>query len=179
MVKSKKVKKKSIKKDKNAKKIEIAEKNESGASIDDAFTDDSDVVYAPTKPRKEMKLGLSNKEIENELDGAEEEAEEIGEKINGEGEIGQREVTFKTSKPIAKIKKGDKIKIDGLEYEVDSHYILIDHGSTKEMAIEIFNPKTDKDFQLRYFDDQVESTLDLYELQEILYVKKPFMKIEW
>lgn len=171
------VKFKKVKKELNKKKKKV--KEESGASVDDAFADDSDVVYAPTKPRKEKKKGLNSKEIEEELDMAEEEAEEIGENVNGEGEIGQKEITFKTSKPISKVKKGEKIKIDEVEFEVDSHYVLIDHGTTKEMVIEIFNPKTDKDFQLRYFDDQVESTLDLYELQEILYVKKPFKKIEW
>jgi len=32
---------------------------------------------------------------------------------------------------------GDKIKVDGIEFEVDAHYVLIDHGKTKEMTIEI------------------------------------------
>jgi hypothetical protein len=89
------------------------------------------------------------------------------------------DIAVKASKPIAKIKKGDKVKIDGKEYEVDAHYVLIDHGSTKEMTIEIFDPKADRDYQLRYFDDQPNSTLEFYELQEIIYVKKPFKKIEW
>ncbi len=86
---------------------------------------------------------------------------------------------IKASKPISQIKKSDKIKIDGKEYEVDAHYVLINHGTTKEMAIELFEPKADKDYQLRYFNDQVETTLDFYELDEILYNKKPFKKIEW
>jgi hypothetical protein len=55
----------------------------------------------------------------------------------------------------------------------------MDHGTCKEMAIEIFDPKADKDYQLRYFNDQMETTLDFYELDEILYNKKPFKKIEW
>ena len=55
---------------------------------------------------------------------------------------------------------------------------MIDHGTTKEMAIELFD-KNDKDYQLRYFNDQMESTMELYELQEIMFIKKPFNKIEW
>jgi len=170
--------KKSIKK-KNKKTKESKDDNESGASLDDAFADDDDVEYAKAKPRKERKKGLSDDEIEEELEEAEEEEEKISTAMNGKEDPAEREITFKTSKPITKVKKGDKIKVDGIEYEVDEHYVLIDHGTTKEMAIEIFNPKTDKDFQLRYFSDQVESTIDFYELQEILYVKKPFKKVEW
>ena len=88
-------------------------------------------------------------------------------------------VVVRASKPVSKVKKGDKVKVDGKELEVDSHYILIDHGTTKEMTIELFDPKTDKDYQLRYFDDQVEATIEFYELQEILYIKKPIIKVEW
>lgn len=172
--------KKIVKKTAKPKKEEVAEEEEGGVSLDDAFGDDSDVEYAKPKPKKEKKKkGMSQEEMDEELDEAEEEAEEIGEKVSGEAEVGEREITFKTSKPISKVKKGDKIKIDGIEYEVDEHYVLIDHNSTKEMAIELFNPKTDKDYQLRYFDDQAESTLDFYELAEILYLKRPFKKIEW
>ena len=86
---------------------------------------------------------------------------------------------IKGSKPISQLKKGDKIKIDGNEYEVDAHYVLIDHGKTKEMTIELFDKKTDKDYQLRYFSDQVETSLEFYALEEIVYVRKPFQKIEW
>ena len=81
-------------------------------------------------------------------------------------------------KQAKELKKGDKIKIDDKELEVDAHYDLIDHGAVKEMAIEIFD-KEDKDYQLRYFDDQVKETLDLYELHDIMYLKKQFKKIEW
>jgi len=86
---------------------------------------------------------------------------------------------IKKSKPIKEIKKGDKIKIDGKQLEVDAHYIMLDHGSTKEMIIELFDEKTDKDFQLRYFDDQVETSLEFYELKEILYEKQEIEKVEW
>jgi len=156
--------------------------SEGGMSLDDAFGDDEGVEYAPSKPRKEKKKkkdeeGEDEEGIdENELEGELEEAEETEGKM---GESGERNITVKASKLIAKIKKGDKIKIDGKEYEVDQHYVLMDHKTTKEMAIEIFDPKTDKDYQLRYFSDQANETLDLYELQEIIFVKKAFKKIEW
>ena len=87
--------------------------------------------------------------------------------------------TIKGSKPVSQIKKGDKIKVDTLTLEVDAHYVLIDHGSTKEMVIECFNPKTDKDYQIRYFSDQTETSIEAYELQEIVYSKLKVKKIEW
>lgn len=89
-------------------------------------------------------------------------------------------VKIKDSKPIAEIKKGDKIKVDGKNLEVDAHYVMIDHGSTKEMIIELFDSKTDKDYQLRYFDDQVESSMEFYELKEILYERVDDVKeVAW
>lgn len=112
--------------------------------------------------------GLSEKEIERELDIIEKEIDDAG----------RGSVKIKASKPISEIKKGDKIKIDGKTYEVDSHYVLIDHGSTKEMAIEIFD-ENDKDYQLRYFNDQINESLELYELQEIIYIKIKMSEIEW
>lgn len=157
------------------------EESEGGMSLDDAFGDDEGVEYAESKPRKEKKKKSEEDEgdeqlAEDELDEELQEAEDAEAKM-GSGE--KRNITVKASKPIAKIKKGDKIKIDGREYEVDQHYVLMDHKTTKEMAIEIFDPKTDKDYQLRYFNDQANETLDLYELQEILFVKKAFSRIEW
>ena len=87
---------------------------------------------------------------------------------------------IKASKPISKLGKGDKVHIDGQVYEVDAHYVLIEHSNNKEMAIELFDPKTDVDFQLRYFDDQAEETLEFYELVKgVMYGKKAFEKIEW
>jgi hypothetical protein len=88
-------------------------------------------------------------------------------------------VKLKESKPIAEIKKGDKVKVDGLVLEVDTHYVMIDHGNTKEMAIELFDPKTDKDYQIRYFNDRVEDSIGFYVLEEIVYNKKEVEKIEW
>ncbi len=153
-------------KEKKSKKI----KN-SGMDLDDAFGDDEGVEYAKAKPGKVKKKGMSEDELEEQI-------QEI-EKKSGVNEIEKRDITFNASKPIAKIKKGDKIKVDGKEYEVDAHYVMIDHKTTKEMALEFFDSKTDKDYQLRYFSDQVESTMELYELQEILYTKKAFSKVEW
>ena len=88
-------------------------------------------------------------------------------------------VVVKKSKPIDKIAKGDKIKVDSLKLEVDAHIVLIDHGKNKEMAIELFDPKTDKDYQLRYFSDRVEESLDFFELKEIVYSRVEIKKVEW
>jgi len=137
-----------------------------GMSLDDAFADDEDVTYREPKPKK-----IKKKE--------EEEDEEESEKVSLDLNPIEKKIQIKASKPIAQIKKGDKIKVDGKELEVDAHYVLIDHKTTKEMAVELFDPKTDQDFQLRYFDDQADRTLDFYELDEIIYNKKPFSKIEW
>jgi hypothetical protein len=137
-------------------------------------------LNSESKERKEKQKGFSEKQIEKMVDDAVEMIEEMQNGAKGEEGIDGREpVEIKASRPIAQIKKGDKIKIDEKEYEVDAHYVLIDHGNTKEMALEIFDPQTDKDYQLRYFNDQLETTLELYELEEIMYFKKPFRKIEW
>jgi hypothetical protein len=169
------VAKKKEKKGKKA-KDEEGDEHSGGASLDDAFADDEDVEYAPSKPRKEKKKKSKEDELEEELEEAEKDVEGI-EKAESKG-VEQGPITIKSSKPITKIKKGDRIKVDGKEYTVDQHYVLIDHGSTKEMAIEIYD-KDDKDYQIRYFSDQVESTLEFYELQEIMFIKKAVKKIEW
>ena len=177
--------------------------DEGGVSLDDAFGDDEDVEYAPSKPRKEKKnkedfekpqSPLSNR-FENprrtsKLEGysklskgmSEEELEEEIEEIETGNGVRPNEpkapVSINASRPITSIKKGDRVQIDGKEYLVDAHDVLIDHGSTKEMAIELYDG-ADKDYQLRYFNDQVENTLELYELQEILYVRKQVKMISW
>lgn len=85
------------------------------------------------------------------------------------------------SKPIGNLKKGDRISVDGHALEVDDHYVFIKHKDTTEMILELFNPKTDKEYQLRYFDDQVESSMEFYYLQgEFQYIKADNVKeIEW
>ncbi len=86
---------------------------------------------------------------------------------------------IKQSKPIEKLKKGDKVKVNGKVLEVDAHYVFEDYKTTKEMLIELFDPKTDKDYQLRYFDDQVNETLKFYELKEIVYEEADIEGVEW
>jgi len=86
----------------------------------------------------------------------------------------------KQSKPIAQLKKGDKVWIHGKEMIVDAHYLFMDHKTTKEMIIEVYNPENDKDYQVRYFDDQVETSIEVYELEnDFQYVKKEPKSIAW
>ena len=162
MVKANKKAKKKVEKE------EDEESDEGGASLDDAFADDEDVEYAESKPQK------IKKKDEDDFDEDMEETAttvDIREKSN---------VIIKASKPVEEIKRGDKIKVDGHEFEVDGHYVLMNHGSTKEMAIDIFDKKADRDFQLRYFSDQVETSLEFYELQgEIMYIRRSCVKVEW
>lgn len=178
----KKGEKKAEKKARKAVKKEAKEEEEGGVTLDDAFADDEDVEYGESKPRKQKKKkgdeGEDEAELEADLDEAEKEMGEIIKIENGGQDLEAKNVSIKASKPITSLKKGDKIKIDGKDYEVDAHYVMIDHGKTKEMALEIFDSK-DEDYQLRYFLDQVETSLELYELQEILYVKKQINNVEW
>lgn len=89
-------------------------------------------------------------------------------------------VELKMSKPVDKIKKGDKIKVEGHELVVDEHYVFIEHKDTTEMIIELFNPKNDKEYQIRYFSDQVETSIEFYFLQgEFQYTRVDVKKIEW
>ena len=165
-----KTKKKEVKK----KKDEEESEDEGGMSLDDAFGGDDDVEYAPNKPKKEKRK--TGEDLDDELDDAEDEIEEFEGKING-GEV-QGSVVIKASKPISKVKKNDRVKVDGNEYIVDAHIMLIDHGSTKEMALELYD-ENDKDCQLRYFDDQAEATMEFYELQDIMYIKRVIKSVEW
>jgi len=91
-------------------------------------------------------------------------------------------VKVKASKPISELKRGDRVKVDGKELEIDAHYVFDEYKGTKEMLIELFDPKSnedDGDFQIRYFDDQVETSLKLYELKTILYEEVEIKGIEW
>lgn len=85
----------------------------------------------------------------------------------------------KQSKLLTAVKKGDFVNVNGKKLEVDAHYVFEDYKTTKEMLIELFDSKTDKDYQLRYFDDQVKETLKFYELKEIVYEEVEIDKIEW
>jgi hypothetical protein len=86
----------------------------------------------------------------------------------------------KQSKPLTKIKKDDKIWIHGKEMIVDEHYLFMDHKTTKEMIIEVFNPENDKEYQVRYFDDQIETSIEVFELvEDFEYVRREPKTIEW
>lgn len=122
--------------------------------------------------------GATGEELEEDIGDVEEEVKKLKDALFWEGNVGSG-IIIKGSKHISALKKGDKVKVDGKEYEVDAHYVLIDHGKTKEMTIEIFDPKTDKDFQLRYFSDQVETSMEFYALEEIVYVRRAVQKVEW
>lgn len=122
--------------------------------------------------------GETEEELNIDIGNAEEDVKKLKHVLLGDEDVGNR-VVIKGSKPVSSLKKGDKIKVDGKEYEIDAHYVLMDHGKTKEMTIEIFDPKTDKDFQLRYFSDQVETSIEFYELAEIVYVRRTMQKVEW
>lgn len=168
--------KKVVGKEPRKENLEEKEDSEGGMDLKDAFADDEDVEYGKSKTKKIKTKKLSEKEIAEDIEEAEEELEEMQTVMNHGEE--KREISIKASKPVSKIKKGDKIWVDDNEFEVDSHYMLMDHDNTKEMTIELFD-KNDKDYQLRYFSDQVENTIEFYELQEIMYFKKPIQKVEW
>jgi hypothetical protein len=86
----------------------------------------------------------------------------------------------KQSKDISKLKKGDKLFINGKEMKVDSQYVFMDHGNMKEMIIEFFNEEKGREYQLRYFDDQVDTSIEVYELQgEFQYVRREPKTIAW
>ena len=92
-------------------------------------------------------------------------------------------VKVKASRDISKVVKGDKIKIDKKEYEVDAHYVMMEHSQNKEMIIEVFDPKSKKEGegegQLRYFNDQVESTMKFFEMKGIMYEEQEVKSVEW
>jgi len=134
------------------------EHKDEGVSLDDAFADDEDVVYAESKPK------AKKKEKEEKVEAISDERKKI-----------------KSSKPIDKITKGDKIKVDNRELEVDAVIVLMDHKVTKEIAVECFDPKADKDYQVRYFTGRLDvSDPEFYELvNDFMYVKRNYEKIEW
>ena len=86
----------------------------------------------------------------------------------------------KQSKDLGKLKEGDKFFINGKEMKVDKQFLFQDHGNTKEMIIEIFNPANDREYQVRYFDDQVESSIEIYELVgDFEYVRREPKSVGW
>jgi len=86
----------------------------------------------------------------------------------------------KQSKAIDKLKEGDKLWINGKEMKIDKQYLLQNHGKMKEMIIEFFNPENEREYQIRYFDDQIESSLEVYELvDEFQYTRREPKTVAW
>ncbi len=86
----------------------------------------------------------------------------------------------KQSKVIGALVEGDKVWINGKEMVVDKQYLLQDHGDMKEMIVEVFNPENEREYQIRYFDDQVENSIEVFELQEdFQYVRREPKTIRW
>lgn len=86
----------------------------------------------------------------------------------------------KQSKPISKLKKGDSLFIQGKKMIIESHFTFIDHKTTKEMIIECYNPENEREYQVRYFDDQVDTSIEVYELaNDFQYVKREPASISW
>jgi hypothetical protein len=86
----------------------------------------------------------------------------------------------KKSKPLIKLKEGDKISVNGKEMIVDKQYLFIDHGITKEMIIEFYNKESEREYQMRYFEDQQDSSIEIYELQgDFQYTKREPKTLAW
>jgi len=86
----------------------------------------------------------------------------------------------KKSKALTKLEEGDKFFINGKEMKVDKQFLFQDHGKMKEMVIEMFNPENEREYQVRYFDDQIESSIEVYELvEDFEYVKREPKTISW
>lgn len=86
----------------------------------------------------------------------------------------------KQSKPISELKEGDKLWINDVEMIIDNHFLFVDHGNTKEMIIEFYNPEKEREYQLRYFDDQVETSIEVFELlEDFQYFKREPKSISW
>jgi hypothetical protein len=86
----------------------------------------------------------------------------------------------KQSKPLPELKKGDFIFIQGKKMEIEAHYLFMEHKTTKEMIIECYNPENEREYQVRYFDDQVETSIEVYELvNDFQYIKREPTSISW
>ena len=76
--------------------------------------------------------------------------------------------------------EGDKIFINGKEMVVDKQFVFQEHKNMKEMIIEIYNPTNEREYQIRYFDDQIDSSLEVYELQgDLQYIRREPKTISW
>ena len=86
----------------------------------------------------------------------------------------------KKSKLIGDLKEGDSFFINGKEMKVDKQYLFMAHRDTNEMIIEVYNPENEREYQVRYFDDQVDTSIEVYELQgDFQYVKREPKTVAW
>lgn len=86
----------------------------------------------------------------------------------------------KQSKSIGELGEGDSFFINGKEMKVDKQYVFMEHKDTNEMIIEVFNPENEREYQVRYFDDQVDSSIEVYELlNDFQYVKREPKTVAW
>jgi hypothetical protein len=86
----------------------------------------------------------------------------------------------KQSKPLCELKKGDSFFINGKEMKVDSQFVFQEHKDTNEMIIEVYNPENEREYQVRYFDDQVESSIEVFELVgDFEYVRREPKVVSW
>ncbi len=86
----------------------------------------------------------------------------------------------KQSKALPEVCEGDSFFINGSEMKVDKQYLFLNHGNTKEMIIEVFNPKNEREYQIRYFDDQIESSIEIYELVgDFQYLRREAKSVAW
>ena len=86
----------------------------------------------------------------------------------------------KQSKAIGDLKEGDKVWINGSEMIVDKQYLFMKHKDTNEIIIECYNSENEREYQIRYFDDQIESSIEVYELQgDFQYVRREPRTIAW
>lgn len=86
----------------------------------------------------------------------------------------------KQGKPITKLEEGNKLWINGKEMTVDKQYLFMNHKDSKEMIIEVYNPENKREYQVRYFDDQVETSIEVYELVgDFQYVRREPKTIRW
>jgi len=87
----------------------------------------------------------------------------------------------KQSKALVELKEGDPFFINGSEMKVDKQFLFQDHGEMKEWIIEMYNvAKPEREYQVRYFDDQIESSIEVYELiGDFEYVRREPKKVSW
>lgn len=86
----------------------------------------------------------------------------------------------KKSKSLKELKNGDKIFVNEKEMIVDTNFVFMKHPNTTEMVIEFYNPENEREYQLRYFDDQEDTSVEIYELQgDFQYVRREPKTLSW